>query len=865
MSVVATDDSISVAGSTVSIYTLDQLESVSNVTLRNRQFDLIKLLDLAKHRYMDPPSHKSKKIQWILDMQEALVSKSMGPIAEPRNATAIGVAPNRRGPSSPFDDMRRTQSPFAQDFPNTAPGGRSPMQRNPGPAQGAPARADKFGGAPARADKFGSPRPFSPSPQEIRRAEVTREREEVIETAKNMFRSQSPVQDELVVGGLVQVQQASNAPRKLTEFQLDQLGGNRLLHKCIELKECLDLAGKPYSPCPGSRAGKIKWILAMQELLADVSPGRVQVQGGAAGILSEYLQLTQPAPKAGNVADKRLVFEPPNRGPSPPGMTGFWNTKAAPPRVPGANAQQMYTSKGFAMHSQFPMGGGAATPPPPLAAPITATIHTRRRGAPKQAVKPGIKRQSLLAKQQGSPHVHYTVLSRLGEGAFGVTDLVKHKATQHQRCLKTVNKIKAQVPPEILDQEFQALALVDHPHIIKLFEYYEDNMNVYFITEAYKGGTLLDVVEAHRKIRKRIDEDWLAAAFQQILEGLAYCHSRNLMHKDLKAENIMLLEKDDGEFGVHAVIIDLGLSEVFAVDGGHDVAGTPITMAPELWRAAMGNGSFGSKCDIYSLGCVLFRTLSNDGIPPIVPTGRGEPSDWLRAIRRGPDWNQIRNASPDAKSLATSMLTYEEEQRPDALKCLQHPWFQRARATTDTIELKDEHLNALLDGGNRGRAQTGLHQNVLMKVASQLGAAELRDVNAVFRRYDVDNSGELSCDEVVSMLMDLGVSEEAAAEAAFTMDISGDGIVDYTEFVTACVSHRKEGLRKLLKQAFDQYDTNGDGTLSADEVYKVLTGDKMPRELHRRDADANVVLDQLMFDQYGAITFDEFAELFIPS
>lgn len=183
---------------------------------------------------------------------------------------------------------------------------------------------------------------------------------------------------------------------------------------------------------------------------------------------------------------------------------------------------------------------------------------------------------------------------------------------------------------------------------------------------------------------KCINEGWLAEVFHQALKALAYCHDRNLIHKDLKLENIMLLDEPGNGKKVHCMIIDLGIAECFQPSAASPCTlheslsrlhwgGTPVTMAPEVWKAALGLSTFGTKCDIYSLGCVLFCMLSRKGEYP-VSLRSPDPRLWLDAIEKGPDWSFINHTK--AKDLVKQMLTFHEDERPDARECLQHTWFR---------------------------------------------------------------------------------------------------------------------------------------------------------------------------------------------
>lgn len=132
----------------------------------------------------------------------------------------------------------------------------------------------------------------------------------------------------------------------------------------------------------------------------------------------------------------------------------------------------------------------------------------------------------------------------LGEGSFGSAHLGKHKRTKEERVIKVVEKSKARLPVEDIEKEIMVLRQVDHPHIIRLHEWYEGSSKIYLVMDAIKGGTLRDALLSFQSQEMPVEESWSRQVLQQVLQVMAYCHNMRIIHKDLKDENVMLLKAD---------------------------------------------------------------------------------------------------------------------------------------------------------------------------------------------------------------------------------------------------------------------------------------------------------------------------------
>merc|ERR1740117_1406475 len=96
---------------------------------------------------------------------------------------------------------------------------------------------------------------------------------------------------------------------------------------------------------------------------------------------------------------------------------------------------------------------------------------------------------------------------------------------------------------------------VDHPHIVRLFGWYEDKLRIYLVMEALKGGTIKDAILELQKEKKGLREEWIRDVTKQCIGAMAYVHNLRLIHKDIKDENIMLLNNEKKFERPYAVLI----------------------------------------------------------------------------------------------------------------------------------------------------------------------------------------------------------------------------------------------------------------------------------------------------------------------
>ena len=146
-------------------------------------------------------------------------------------------------------------------------------------------------------------------------------------------------------------------------------------------------------------------------------------------------------------------------------------------------------------------------------------------------------------------------------------------------------------------QEVMILKQTRHRNIVRLFEYFETQKHILFVIELSSGGDLLSYVRKRRQLKEEVAK----SVFKQLIEGLKYCHSKKILHRDIKLDNILLTVEGEVK------ICDFGVSKV--VKPGEKMSeqcGTPAYIAPEI---LLDKGYEGFAVDIWSAGVVLYAML----------------------------------------------------------------------------------------------------------------------------------------------------------------------------------------------------------------------------------------------------------------
>ncbi|XP_036379934.1 serine/threonine-protein kinase MARK1 isoform X2 [Megalops cyprinoides] len=209
-------------------------------------------------------------------------------------------------------------------------------------------------------------------------------------------------------------------------------------------------------------------------------------------------------------------------------------------------------------------------------------------------------RNSVASTTDESPHVgNYRLLKTIGKGNFAKVKLARHVLTGREVAVKIIDK--TQLNPTSLQKlfrEVRIMKILNHPNIVKLFEVIETEKTLYLIMEYASGGEVFDYLVAHGRMK----EKEARAKFRQIVSAVQYCHQKRIVHRDLKAENLLL----DADMNIK--IADFGFSNEFTIGSKLDTfCGSPPYAAPELFQ---GKKYDGPEVDVWSLGVILYTLVS---------------------------------------------------------------------------------------------------------------------------------------------------------------------------------------------------------------------------------------------------------------
>ncbi|KVI02932.1 Calcium-binding EF-hand [Cynara cardunculus var. scolymus] len=462
----------------------------------------------------------------------------------------------------------------------------------------------------------------------------------------------------------------------------------------------------------------------------------------------------------------------------------------------------------------------------------------------------------------------YSTGKLLGHGQFGYTYVAIDKSTGDRVAVKKIEKNKVisahsdfrmnmllPIAVEDVKREVKILrALSGHENVVQFHNAFEDNSFVYIVME--KDG--------------RYTEKDAAVVVRQMLRVAAQCHLHGLVHRDMKPENFLFKSPNVDS---HLKATDFGLSD-FIRPGKKftDIVGSAYYVAPEVLKRRSGPES-----DVWSIGVISYILLcgrrpfwdrTEDGIKKQARFPSQTMADYKQQCQRSSK-EITHEKSPCKTHRCTGAIRHLMMRKT----CTAHPWV-REDGNASEIPLDISVLSNMRQFVKYNR----LKQFALRALASTLGEEEISDLKDQFHAIDVDKNGAISLEEMrqalakdipwkmkESRVLEIleAVSRQILIVFVFPIGLSDridsntDGIVDFMEFVAATLhvhqleEHNNEKWQRLSKAAFEQFDFDRDGYITAEEL-KMHTGLR---------GSINPLLEEADVDKDGKISLSEFRRL----
>ena len=280
----------------------------------------------------------------------------------------------------------------------------------------------------------------------------------------------------------------------------------------------------------------------------------------------------------------------------------------------------------------------------------------------------------------------YSLLKCIGRGAFGEVYLTSKKGSTQLFATKKVSKQKIETPSikKYFINEITILKELHHKNIIRLETIRQTIHNFYIITDYYNGEDLSSCLRKHRMIKgKPFSEEIVQHLMRQIIDALKYLHSKRIIHRDLKLDNLLInFESEEDKKNLNmlkseAKIIDFGFATYLDNNGlRFSILGSPINMDPTLLSKLINQNlsnliGYNEKADIWSLGTVCYELITGK---PIFHAQN--LLDLVRLVENG-TYHLPKDISEELVSFLTSMLQYSSKNRLSAEELSKHPFLTK--------------------------------------------------------------------------------------------------------------------------------------------------------------------------------------------
>ena len=470
----------------------------------------------------------------------------------------------------------------------------------------------------------------------------------------------------------------------------------------------------------------------------------------------------------------------------------------------------------------------------------------------KDELKLRVQLNALIEENKCLPTKKYKVMQKLGDGAYGTVYLATNLMTKQKVAMKKIDKVKDnEIDDMEIKNEIDILRKLDHPNIVKIIEFYSASKAYYIITDYCSCG------ELYNQIKFQYNEYQLSVLFYQVFSGLYYLHSKNIVHRDLKLENILIsemeLDKKTNKKYFWIKIIDFGTAKIFEKNKNEKtVIGSSYYIAPEVLQK-----NYNEKCDTWSAGVILYMLIV--GRAPFDGKNDDEIIDNIKKGKFNDKHKKLLNASSEVQDLVKNLLKVNVKKRFSASDALKHPWFKKFNAKAIYFNIDKEQIIIYLNRLRKYQINSKFQQMVLAFITHNIpDSKETKDILKIFRMFDTDDDGKLTMDELYKGLInyfDENIIKNEINDIFLLLDGGNRGFIEYEEFLRATIDQKTLLSEENLVYAFNFFDKGNKGKLSVDKIKKFFVDDKVSEDVFKS------IFNEIDSNEDGEIDFGEFKDM----
>ena len=534
-------------------------------------------------------------------------------------------------------------------------------------------------------------------------------------------------------------------------------------------------------------------------------------------------------------------------------------------------------------------------------------INESDTSAPKSVINIKVNAKNFIVQRTKNISEAYEKLQFLGQGAFGsVYKVVRKNSGTREiiRALKEISKKSMNVSEESKEEiknEIEVLKNIDHPNIMKIFEFFEDENNIYLVNEFCGGGDVAGMNDKYGLF----PEFFLKYVMFQVFLAISFLHSNKVVHGDIKRENIAFVyqgkkkEKNEFEEFFQTLFKDKDLQEELNESPGIEnlsenaqklieeicnyemkildfgsakmkkngklkeklsgVTGTVYYCSPEVVK-----DKYDFECDEWSCGVMMYILLT--GYPPFV--GENEDEIFDNILKQDLNLNvpQLKNISESCKDLINQLLEKDANKRINAEDALKHDFFTSGINVGNLLKGKfkenSDYLKKMFNKKGtqlRGKKKSSKFRDVVIAYIA-LNFSE-QDVEKKAKQIFMEMSGGnkhylITKDTFVPKMEKIfkGLTKNEIEELFDSIDENETGNIEYEELIRALTDKEKLLSDKNLKEAFNFFDKDSSGSITWNEIAEIVYPEgKIPKNTIKEflneigEQDENMKIDYFEF------------------